>query len=184
MEKLAKLQGKIISINVEGLGLVFILRFDRQGVILLDGYEGEAHVEISASPVTFLALLFNRYGGSQLPADMKIKGDAALAQSFQQILNKLDIDWEEQLSHLTGDLVARQIGRMVRSLGSGLEAAAESTQQNISEYLLYEKEVIAIQEELDDFIQAVAKLRNDTERLLQRYERLTRNIEVHDSENG
>ncbi len=170
------MRGKIAAVEVEGPEITTVVQFSDQGILILDDYAGEPHVRISARPLTFVSVLLSRAGAGRLPAEMKIHGDVGLAQDFQQLLMDLDIDWEEQLSRWTGDMAARQIGRLFRTLYGYFGEVRQTALMNISEYLLYEREVVPAQEEVNSFIEAVGALRNDSERLMQRVERLEKHI--------
>ena len=174
-DKLSALRGRVIIIHIDGPDRVVCLQFAEDGVRLLEAFEGEPHVTISATPITYLSLLMNHADG--FPANMNIQGDVGVAQKFQQLLHELEIDWEELASQWTGDTAARQLGRLARAMRHYLAEVRQSTRLNISEYLLYEKEIVPEKEEIDDFIREIATLRNDSERLFQRFDRLEKQVQ-------
>ena len=83
----------------------------------------------------------------------------------------MDIDWEEYLSQIIGDIAAHKVGHFVRDMSQLAKASARTIGLDISEYLRYEKEALLDQTELDEFNHAVDKVRNDVERLQKRIER-------------
>ena len=176
LNKVRSMRGKIVAVEVEGPAITTIVQFSEQCVHLLDEYAGEPHVTISARPLTFVSVLLKRAGPGRMPAEMKIHGDVGLAQDFQQLVNDLDIDWEEQVSHWTGDTAARQLGRLYRTLHNYLGEAGQTAIMNFSEYLLYEREIVPPRDEVNAFIEAVNTLRNDSERLIQRVGKLEKQI--------
>ena len=50
-----------------------------------------------------------------LPEKLPVSGDVNTSRDFQNLFERLEIDWEEQISRLTGDVVGHQIGRLFRS---------------------------------------------------------------------
>ena len=91
---------------------------------------------------------------NQQPAE-RITGDEMLAQQFLTALSDLEIDWEEQLSHYTGDLVAFKVGHAVRS---GLDAKQQAKQKagdTFKEYLQFEVNLLPTKHQVAAFAQKV-----------------------------
>ena len=83
--------------------------------ILLDHFEGHARYIIHSNPHRLNSFKF-------LPASkarslfndkIRISGDIELGQ-LKKLFDEMDIDWEGHLAHFTGDVVAHQIGSLVR----------------------------------------------------------------------
>ena len=73
-------------------------------------------VRLAGSPIDLLRASDKTSGHAQLFAgNVRIDGDTSIAHRFSDALGGLDIDWEEQLSQLTGDIAAHEIGRGVRA---------------------------------------------------------------------
>lgn len=168
-----ELAGKIVIIEVVGPELRICLQFNDQGITLMREFDGKPHVTIRARPATFMGLFLNRNGKvTKTTPDMDISGDVVLAQDFQNILKHIDIDWEEHLSHWTGDTAAHKLGRVFRHARVYLQEARHTIGMDISEYLRYEKNMLPDRDEVEEFIAAVDSLRNDAERIKQRIARL------------
>jgi ubiquinone biosynthesis accessory factor UbiJ len=104
--------------------------------------------------------------------DVKVVGDLNLAQSIKTFFHSIDIDWEEQLSHLTGDIIAHQLFRGARTFTSWQGEAYNNFMLNLREYLQDEVRYLPLPEEVEAFGNAVDILRDDVERLEARLERL------------
>jgi ubiquinone biosynthesis protein UbiJ len=104
---------------------------------------------------------------------VEIQGDSELGHRFGNLLGELDIDWEEHLSKLTGDLLAHQTGNLVRGVGAWGHAARASLAQDLPEYLQEELRLLPSRIEVEEFLAEVDHLRDDAERLEQRIRRLT-----------
>jgi ubiquinone biosynthesis protein UbiJ len=171
--RLAALEGKVIAIEPEGLGLTLYLLPGVTGVRVLDQYAGEPTVRIRGAP---LALARQWRGRGTSSGDMTIEGDAAVGREFQIALAHLDIDWEEQLSRLLGDAAAHQVGRFWRGFRTWGQRAGDTLRRDGGEYLQRELRVLPPHLAVEQFLSAVDALREDTDRLAARIERLRRRL--------
>ena len=136
-------------------------------------YTGEVDVGIRGSPVNLVAYLMSSSGkGEGFTGRLEIIGDVGLAQDFQSIIKAADPDWEEFLSRWLGDTLAHKMGNMVRGTITFARNTKRTLELDISEYLRYEKEILPEQCEVDEYIAAIDRLRNDTERLKVRVSKL------------
>ena len=173
----AKLQGKVIAIELTGLGVkVFLLPSEDQ-VAIRANHEGEADVTLSGTPFAFARMgMADDSADSIFQGDVQLSGDTALGSRFGEIIKELDIDWEEMASKVMGDVMAHKLGNTVRSgIALGRENFA-SSQQTLAEYLQEELRQLPVKEEVDDFLNDVDKLRNDVERAEARLKRLLSKI--------
>ena len=104
---------------------------------------------------------------------MEILGDSDTGQQFQDMLSAVDWDWEEQLSQLTGDVVAHQAGRLAREAIQFISNSSRTLQQDISEYLQEEARLLPARIEVGYFLEEVDQLRADVDRLSARVDRLS-----------
>ncbi len=167
-ERLAALHGRSIRIDLRGTGIQWIFVPAHDGRLrVLGSLEGQPDCTLSGSPLDLLRA--SAAGATQLFAGrLRIEGDTGLAQRFSEVLADLDIDWEEQLSHLTGDIAAHEIGRGVRAASREGARMRRSSEQILSEYLTEEARLLPHRFEVEDFIADVDTLRDDAERLAAR----------------
>ena len=162
MEALESLSGKVIALELANTGLKFYLYPSAGGLKIQDHHDGDVNVRIMATLPDMLAyLLSSRDETGATTGSLEVVGDVGLAQRFQSIIRNMDLDWEEAVSRYTGDIFARKFSNLIRGTG---------------EYLLYESEVVPVQEDIDVYVSSVDELRNDVERLKLRIDRLERNI--------
>jgi len=168
--RLAGLHGRVVRITLSGVGIELNLVPGHDGRLQVVGsLEGDPDCTISGSPIDLLRASDRENGPAQLFAGrVRIDGDNALAQHFSEALAGLDIDWEEQLSQLTGDIAAHEIGRGVRSLRREGSRLGDSAGRNLSEYLTEEARLLPHRFEVEDFVTDVDTLRDDVERLAAR----------------
>ena len=105
---------------------------------------------------------------------VSINGNAAVAQQMQKIFTELDLDWEEALSHYTGDILAYRIRRQACSAGDWLRQSVISLSQTSSEYLREESRLSPTQVEFERFQQQAKTLKQDVERAEVRLRHLIR----------
>ena len=174
--KLAALHGRTIRIDLRGTGLVLNFVPGRDGRLqVLGGIEGEPDCVLSGSPLDLVRAGDSSEGVKQLfSGRLTIEGDTQVAHRFSEALGGLDIDWEEQLARLTGDIAAHEIGRGVRMLLREGARIGSSSRENLSEYLTEEARLLPHRFELEEFIDEVDRLRDDSERLAARIALLER----------
>ena len=95
---------------------VISLIFADDGIEISADREGRGDVLIRGTPFNLLAYVISSQSGkTNITGDMEITGDVGLAQDFQRLVQRLEIDWEEQLSRLVGDTLARKTYNVVKS---------------------------------------------------------------------
>ncbi|MBF8268681.1 MAG: SCP2 protein [Gammaproteobacteria bacterium] len=172
---LAELAGKVLAFEFINTGLVLYIFPAADGVRVDVEHTGAVNVTVRGTPVNMLAyLLSNKGGGEGFTGRMEVIGDIGLAQRFQRIIKDLDLDWEEHLSHWLGDTLAHKLGNVVRGSVQFAKATRQTLEQDVSEYLRYEKEVLPETSEVNDYITAIDVLRDDVERLKLRIDKLAR----------
>ena len=115
-ERVAALHGRTIGVEVLGLGLTLYFTPDETGALLVHGrHEGEPDCWLRGTPLDLVRAGDRAKGADQLFSQrVRIEGDSALAQRFGAILADIDVDWEEQLSRVVGDVAAHEVGRLKR----------------------------------------------------------------------
>jgi len=173
--RLAALDGGVValSLTLPSLTLYFIPGADRLQLSL--DYDAEPDCRISGSPLS-LARLGLSGETTRLPEGVRLEGDARLGQQFRDLLRGVDLDWEEWLSRLTGDLVAHRIGETLRGLTGWLDRTSGSLQDNLGEYLREESGTLPTRDEVEGFMDDVDHLREDVDRLAARLARLERSL--------
>lgn len=168
----AALAGKVIRIECTAPPLAFFLIPATDGVRLLSDSHIAPDVSLRASLGTFLKLALTRTSDMSSLRAVEIEGDIELGQRIQRIWQQFDVDWEEQASHVVGDVVAHQAGNALRSGATWARSAVEIVGRDLAEFLRFEAQLLPPRAEIERFLQAVDTLRADTDRLQQRVQRL------------
>lgn len=175
IERLAALDGKVIAFEVTPPGITVYMAPVAQGVRLMGWFGGEPDTTLSGSAFA-LARLAATPKGTPAPAlfsgEVVIRGDAELGRRVQDIFKRVDLDLEEHLARLTGDVVAHQVGNLARGLVAWGRQAVESLGRNTTDYLQEEALVTPTRNEVEHFASVVEALREDTDRLAARIRRL------------
>jgi ubiquinone biosynthesis protein UbiJ len=181
LSRLAALTGKVIAVELRGLGITLHMAPHGGGIQLLHDYDGSTDAVISGAPLALARVGLGEERGLLFAGEVEISGDVTLGQRFEAILREIDIDWEEQLSRLIGDVAAHQVGNLVRDTLNWGARSMDTLGRDITEYLQEESRQVPQADEVNEFLAAVDVLRNDVERLEARVKRLRGRIEPHES---
>lgn len=175
LTRMAELEGRVIAMQWRGTELTLYFLPGAQGLQLLTQYQGEPDTLLRGSPLALAELSLSQDKENALfSGAVEISGDTDTGQRFQDILEAMDIDWEEHLSHLIGDLAAHQTGKLARDAGRYAQQSAATLTQDMSEYLKEESRLLPARIQVDNFLTEVDQLRMDVDRLEARIQRLLR----------
>jgi len=174
LQRCAEMDGKVIALDVTGLDLSLYFMPGADGILVAGHYEGEADTRLRASPLGFARLSLGPREDALFEGAVDIQGDTETGQQFQDILSAVDWDWEEQLSRITGDVIAHQTGSLARKVTQFIKSSRSTLQQDVSEYLQEEVRLLPARTEVDYFLEEVDQLRADVDRLSARVDRLIR----------
>ncbi len=171
--QLAEMEGRIICLQLDGLNIKLYLFPSADEVMILDDFDGEADTTISGTPIALAKLGMAADKQAEMFAgDVTISGDLKLGRKFNRVFASLDIDWEEQLSKVVGDMAARSFGNLTRSLFSWHERNQQSMKMNVGEYLQEEVQYLPSKNEIDYFCKQVDECRDEVSRIEARLQRL------------
>lgn len=167
-----QLDGHLMSLAVEGTP-VRIYMDVRDGQVALAPETGRtADASISGTPLALLALAGPEAESSMRRGSVRIEGDAEIAQKFRELLRYARPDFEEELSRVFGDVAARRVANIARDLFEWSRRTSLSLATSASEYLQEEGRDVPTRIEVDEFLAAVDRLREDADRLEARLARL------------
>ena len=176
LAQVTRLEGAVIALQVQGLGQTVYLVPTALGLRVQNVFEGTPDVTIKGGPFSLVRLGFSEQPTNVFGDGVEMEGDAHLGRKVQHILDSLDLDWEEQLSRLTGDVIAHQVGNTVRDLFGWGRKAVDTFGLDVAEYLQEESRDLVVKHELKSFLDGVDVLRSDADRLVQRVQRLRTNL--------
>ena len=166
-ERLLRLQGRNLQLDLEGLEITLYLGFESGNVRVTLDPTREPDTVISASPAALLDLAApedaSRWGlpGSQV----SISGDATLARDLERVFSKLEPDWQQPLSTVFGETLAFQIASGIEQGARSLRDTAREARRQAGDWLREDTELVvpreqfrAFSDELERFRDAVARL--------------------------
>ena len=130
-----------------------------------------ANVTIRISPADLPLILQDR---ARAMSYVKLEGDADLAQAISGLAKNMRWDAEHELSRLFGDIAARRIAGVGKTMFDNTRNAAQKLQENLAEYFLEENPMLIRPSAVTDFGTQVGRIRDDAERLMKRIEKLER----------
>lgn len=185
--RLKKLSGKSLQVTIKELPWPLLFSFSEQidvrAVITAD-HESEPTPEpVDCLIELNLETLPKLKDSSQLTQliqqkQLNLIGDIYVAQTFSALLKDLDVDWEEQLSRFTGDIVAHQTFTSMRTLFDTAKTQIEKSAVELGEHLTQSDSIAVKPSEMIEFSRGVSDLRSTTERLSARIALLEQAKEV------
>jgi len=180
--RFTELDGKIIRFHITGFDLNLYFLPAPSGIQVLSNYPedegGLVDATIHGSPMALIRLsTSDNAGETLLKSDIEIEGDMRVAEKFSAILRDVDIDWEELLSKLVGDIVAHQAGQVTREITAWFKENTESMKLNTAEYLTEESNLTPAEAEITQFMNQVDDMRMDVDRLEARIKLLQSKID-------
>jgi ubiquinone biosynthesis protein UbiJ len=143
--------------------------------IATDGRLGAALPAAEASLVITIgpdALAAAVKGEDHFLRSIDVAGNAGLAGEVMFLVRHLRWDFEEDLARIVGDVAAHRLAGMARNAAHWHADAARRIAGSFMEYAVEERKVLVKRSALEDFSTAVARLRDDLERLEKRVARL------------
>lgn len=147
------------------------------GVRLQSYYEGKADCSVSGKASDFVALITaTDKAGALVNGNLRITGDSAPLLALEKALSGLDVDWEQRLAVLLGDIPAHQLGRAVRGSLKWGRSAQEALLRHVEEFIHEEARLAPPRLEVEDFFTDLQDLTIRGERLEAGVRRLKRRV--------
>lgn len=169
--RLAPLAGQRLDVAITDLPRAVAVHFHPDGIELaaagMDATPAHARIEGTAAGLATLAL-----SRGERSREVAFHGDVGVIQAVKRLLAEVELDWEETLSQVVGDVIAHRIGESVRGGDAWLRRAGDTAARNLGEYLTEERRALPTAAEMESFLAAVGRLRQDTDRLEARLRQL------------
>jgi ubiquinone biosynthesis protein UbiJ len=173
-ERLERLEGRMLQLDIEGIGITLFFAFNGQHVEVGTKSEHEPDTVISGSPYALFSMAvpdeIGKWGTPE--SRVTITGDANLARDLERLFSRLDPDWEGRLSQIFGDVWGHQVAAGLRAGAEQARESAESAGDMISEYLQRGQGPLLRPEEIEGFARDVDDTRAAVERLETRIRRM------------
>lgn len=172
-QALATLAGKRLRLDITAprIQLTLCLAADHCDVRCLCE---EAPDAVITGPIFSLLrhLGFATSAGQLLASPVRVKGDTQVVQQLANLIKAHDYDIEEPLSRIVGDVAAHSLGQGLKALGNWLGRASQEVAQAGGRWLGDEGRQALTRPAFNGFADQVEQLRDDTDRLEARVNRL------------
>jgi ubiquinone biosynthesis accessory factor UbiJ len=159
-----RLEGTSLQVDVDGITRVRVLCFGGR-LALVGGDDTPADAVISGSAPALLQMLKGGAPSAQARTSVQIRGDAEIANLYRELFTAARPDLEEELSRWVGDMPARHLSQLAKSVRTWARRARLTAGENIAEYLQEEGRDLVTKTEMEAFLGGVDGVREGVDRL-------------------
>ena len=174
-QKLAALNGRSVQLHVRGPEIALAITVEA-GRLKVGPPQDDNQLKLAASPGSLLAMMFRRDDDGIAPGKVEIAGDAELARRLEKLASKFAPDFEEAFARTFGDVLGVPLAKVMRKgLAHARETASHLT-EDTADWLRDEARVAMAPGEVDGFLDGVDELRERSDRLASRVQRLLQRV--------
>jgi ubiquinone biosynthesis accessory factor UbiJ len=159
-----RLQGTSLQVDVDGITRVRTTCHGGRAA-LLAGDDSPADAVISGSAPALLQMFRAATPSAQTRTAVQIRGDAEIANLYRDLFEAARPDLEEELSRWVGDMPARHLSLLAKSVRTWARRARRSAAENITEYLQEEGRDLITKTEMEEFLRGVDAVRESIDRI-------------------
>lgn len=172
-ERLKKLQGNTMTLHIRPIDQSISVTPQVDGLEFSSTIPENVDVTLSATIGAMIKISRDGMQDADLkPGELEIKGDPIVGQRFAQVIADLEVDWEAALAEHLGDAPARMITIAAGHAKELADASQSRFKEFVSKLIKEDMSLVAGQQEVETFLDAVDQLRADTDRLMVRIQRL------------
>lgn len=170
---LRKLSGKVLQIQLTRPDLTFFILFSESRTDWLSVYEGDADCAVQLE-ATVLPKLADKSKLTKLINNKRLilNGDLQVLQHFNDLLDQLEKDPAEWLSHWIGDVPAQLSTDFAKTIFGKIRHQFEQNSHHLVDNLTTERPVLVHRLQLAHFCDQVAELEQQAVRLEQKFANL------------
>jgi ubiquinone biosynthesis accessory factor UbiJ len=174
-EHLHRLSGKVVKIEWNPLTYYWLFKSD--AIYLSKDYSGPVDLILRGSTFDFLCSVFIKKDKALTDIPLQVVGDMEFGKQFKDFFSNLEIDYEEQLSKIVGDVIAYPMIQVLKAITLWARQSMECFSQNLTNYVQREMNWLISEEELQYFFSDVDELRDDYARLEARINALQKGLD-------
>lgn len=179
-DKLVALNGRCVQLHLRGpeVALAVTVTDGRLKVgPPADTARADGQLDVTATPGSLLAMMFRRDEDGIAPGKVDIAGDAELARRLEKLASKFAPDFEEAFARSFGDVLGVPLAKAVRRALSHARESARHFTEDTADWLRDEVRVALAPGEVEGFLDGVDSLRERSERLESRVQRLLQRVQ-------
>jgi ubiquinone biosynthesis protein UbiJ len=184
LQRRKQLNGTIIGVALKEINKPLYFVINTQQIDILSKYEGQADCFIRLN-ISALKELQNNHQLTHLikTEQLEVEGDIQIVQRFARLLTEMDIDWEEHLSAIIGDILAHKLYYQFKQYRKNASLQIKKIEKQSAEYITEELKIAPGPLEVVYFCEQVNDLKKQVDALEKRLQlgfassnKLTRNI--------
>ena len=173
---LAELSPQVLAVHINSPDFKIFVVPCAEALELYGHFEGELTTQLEGTLPALLSLIKSDRLNLK-DSGVQLFGSTSFLAELQKILKNLDIDWEEMLSQIFGDIIGHQGAELIRSKMSWTKDRVSNIQRLTSEFLTEELRVLPSKPELAFFNAQVDELKLGADRVTARIEQILARIE-------
>ena len=175
-QRLAALNGRSVQLHLRGPEIALAVTVE-DARLKVGPPQDDSQLRVAATPGSLLAMIFRRDDDGIAPGKVEIAGDAELARRLEKLASKFAPDFEEAFARTFGDVMGVPLAKAVRKgLAHARETAAHLTEDS-ADWLREEARIALAPGEVEGFLDGVDNLRERSELLESRVQRLTQRLQ-------
>ena len=175
-QKLVALDGRRVQLHLRGPEIALAVTV-ADGRLRVGPPGQDSQLKVAATPGSLLAMMFRRDADGIAPGKVEIAGDAELARRLEKLASKFAPDFEEAFARTFGDVLGVPLAGAVRKgLTHARETATQLTEDS-ADWLRDEARIALAPGEVEGFLDGVDDLRERSERLESRVQRLIQRLQ-------
>jgi ubiquinone biosynthesis accessory factor UbiJ len=159
-----RLEGTCLQVDVDGITRVRTTCLGGRAA-LLTGDDSPADAVISGSAPALMQMFKAGTPSAQTRTSVQIRGDAEIANLYRDLFAAARPDLEEELSRWVGDMPARHLSLLAKSVRTWARRARRTAGENIAEYLQEEGRDLVTKTEMEEFLRGVDGVRESLDRI-------------------
>jgi ubiquinone biosynthesis protein UbiJ len=176
-EAIAALGTRVLELRVTVPELQVFVLTGEGGVRLAGHHEGSVDCIVSGMASDYISLLLAPDKPAALVnGNLRVSGDSSVLLALEKSLATLDIDWEERLATVIGEIPAHQIGRAARASAGIGRRARNAFERHLEEFIHEEARLAPPRQEVEDFLADLRQLSSRADRLEAGLRRIGRRI--------
>jgi len=182
-KKIAAFAGKAIQINTRmpALEIRVVMEADHIRLTAVDSAQYALPVDASINGPTgkLLQQLFDTSTKHALvDEDVELDGDVQLIQDLLTTIKTLDIDWQDYLAPVLGDVLTQQIGQSLDETRAWASDSRKRVQRSMEDYLKEEARLFPHEQQLRNFADNLDELKLRIDRVDARVQLLRQRLKT------
>jgi len=165
LRKMGELDGKVLLIESTMPPLKLAMETNGQGIMLHSNWQDKADTTVSGSLISIAGLAINSASQASFSGSgVNVSGDLDLLLKINNLMAKLNVDWEAILASVIGDIPAHLMAEKLRKSAAMAKDSGQRAKSAAAEVAKEELRVTPTSPEFKGFSQQVRELSSGVER--------------------